>query len=251
MCKVTNHQTRLPRATFTLALNASRDGASTASLGNLFQVCHHPWWWNLMFPLQPCSRIQKLYFCDAESVQGRSPCSGQKEKSKCRMGKSGEQVGRSHLALIMAGNILLLQRNESQNSQGTLKVIWFQPHWHGEEGVQPIAFLGTKNAQVLSGPALSVDPEESAVFYSQHPDQHPFTSNGEFTTLLINLLPAAHPDLGRNSTGELEQSESGLPAWNKQFPLPWFSHLCFSWVCSLPQTLAQGKTKFRYCGEGR
>jgi len=33
MCRVTNHQTRLPRATSSLALNASRDGASTASLG--------------------------------------------------------------------------------------------------------------------------------------------------------------------------------------------------------------------------
>jgi len=29
MCRVTNHQTRLPRATSSLALNASRDGAST------------------------------------------------------------------------------------------------------------------------------------------------------------------------------------------------------------------------------
>jgi len=38
MCRVaTNQQTRLPRATSSLALNASRDGASTASLGNLFQ----------------------------------------------------------------------------------------------------------------------------------------------------------------------------------------------------------------------
>jgi len=37
MCSVANHQTRLPRATSSLALNASRDGASTASLGNLFQ----------------------------------------------------------------------------------------------------------------------------------------------------------------------------------------------------------------------
>jgi len=32
MCRVTNQQTRLPRATSSLALNASRDGASTASL---------------------------------------------------------------------------------------------------------------------------------------------------------------------------------------------------------------------------
>jgi len=33
MCRVTNLQTRLPRATSSLALNASRDGAFTASLG--------------------------------------------------------------------------------------------------------------------------------------------------------------------------------------------------------------------------
>ena len=35
--RVVNHQTRLPRATSSLALSPSRDGASTASLGNLFQ----------------------------------------------------------------------------------------------------------------------------------------------------------------------------------------------------------------------
>jgi len=44
VCRVTNQQTRLPRATSSRALNASRDGASTASLGNLFsasqkQIC--------------------------------------------------------------------------------------------------------------------------------------------------------------------------------------------------------------------
>ena len=38
MCRVANQQTRLPRATSSLALNASRDGASTAPLGNLFQL---------------------------------------------------------------------------------------------------------------------------------------------------------------------------------------------------------------------
>ena len=37
MCRVANQQTRLPRATSSLALNVSRDGASTASFGNLFQ----------------------------------------------------------------------------------------------------------------------------------------------------------------------------------------------------------------------
>jgi len=44
MCRVANQQTRLPRATSSLALNASRDGASTASLGNLLQsVGIAPW----------------------------------------------------------------------------------------------------------------------------------------------------------------------------------------------------------------
>ena len=33
VCRVTNQQTRLPRATSSLALNACRDGACTASLG--------------------------------------------------------------------------------------------------------------------------------------------------------------------------------------------------------------------------
>jgi len=38
MCRVTNQQPRLPRATSSLASNACRDGASTASLGNLFSA---------------------------------------------------------------------------------------------------------------------------------------------------------------------------------------------------------------------
>jgi len=38
MCRVANQQTRLSRATSSLALNACRDGASTASLGNLFSA---------------------------------------------------------------------------------------------------------------------------------------------------------------------------------------------------------------------
>ena len=38
MCRAANQQTRLPRATSSLALNACRDGASTASLGNLFSA---------------------------------------------------------------------------------------------------------------------------------------------------------------------------------------------------------------------
>ena len=43
MWRVSNHQTRLPRATSSLALNASRDGASTASSGNLFQCVTTLW----------------------------------------------------------------------------------------------------------------------------------------------------------------------------------------------------------------
>ena len=41
--RVANRQTRLPRATSSLALNASRDGASTAYLGNLVQCIITPW----------------------------------------------------------------------------------------------------------------------------------------------------------------------------------------------------------------
>jgi len=44
MCRVDNHQTRPPRATSSLALNAYRDGASTASLGNLFQCNDEALW---------------------------------------------------------------------------------------------------------------------------------------------------------------------------------------------------------------
>jgi len=36
VCRVANQQTRLPRATSSLALNASRDGVPTTSVGNLF-----------------------------------------------------------------------------------------------------------------------------------------------------------------------------------------------------------------------
>ena len=43
ICGVTNHQTRLPRATSSLALNAPGDGALTASLGNLLQCVTTLW----------------------------------------------------------------------------------------------------------------------------------------------------------------------------------------------------------------
>ena len=38
VCRDANSYTKLPRATSSLALNACRDGASTASLGNLFSA---------------------------------------------------------------------------------------------------------------------------------------------------------------------------------------------------------------------
>ena len=43
MCRVSTHQLRLPRASSNLVLNASGDGASTASLGNLFQCLTTLW----------------------------------------------------------------------------------------------------------------------------------------------------------------------------------------------------------------
>ena len=58
ICRVANHPTRLPRATSSLALNASRDGASTASLGRspwaveLHQQTKH-------FPLPPSEKEQQ------------------------------------------------------------------------------------------------------------------------------------------------------------------------------------------------
>jgi len=48
MCRLTNLQTRLPRATSSLALNASRDGASTASVGNLFSASPPSVWNNFL-----------------------------------------------------------------------------------------------------------------------------------------------------------------------------------------------------------
>jgi len=39
MCRVANHQIRLPRTTSSLAFNVSRDGASTTCLGNLELIC--------------------------------------------------------------------------------------------------------------------------------------------------------------------------------------------------------------------
>jgi len=48
MCRVASQQTRLPRATSSLALNASRDGASTASLGNLFSASPPSGWKNFL-----------------------------------------------------------------------------------------------------------------------------------------------------------------------------------------------------------
>ena len=55
--RIANQQPRLPRATSSLALNACRDGASTASLGNLFSASPPSGWkrWvetSETFPLQ-------------------------------------------------------------------------------------------------------------------------------------------------------------------------------------------------------
>ena len=51
MCRVANQQPRLPRATSSLALNASRDGASTASLGNLFSASPSSGWKKNFLPI--------------------------------------------------------------------------------------------------------------------------------------------------------------------------------------------------------
>ena len=82
-----SHQTRLPRATSSLALNASRDGASTTSLGNLFQRVTTLWVKNFFlisnlnlpclslkpFPLvlitiHPCKQLLPLLFICSHQV---------------------------------------------------------------------------------------------------------------------------------------------------------------------------------------
>ena len=61
MCRVANHETGLPRATSSLALNASRDGASTTSLGNPFQCVTTLWVKNFSLTSNlnlPCPRLK-------------------------------------------------------------------------------------------------------------------------------------------------------------------------------------------------
>jgi len=71
MCRVANQQTRLPRATSSLALNASRDGASTASLGNLFQCITTLWVINFFLKgVQICSE-NTLNFTEVISFPAR------------------------------------------------------------------------------------------------------------------------------------------------------------------------------------
>ena len=48
MCRVANQQTRLARATSSLALNAFRDGASTASFGQPVQCVTTLWGKNFL-----------------------------------------------------------------------------------------------------------------------------------------------------------------------------------------------------------
>jgi len=60
MCRGANQQPRLPRATSSLALNACRDGASTASLGNLGTVRHHPLGEKLPPHIQPKPPLSQL-----------------------------------------------------------------------------------------------------------------------------------------------------------------------------------------------
>ena len=78
MCRVTNHQTRLSRATSSLALNASRDGASTASLSNLFRYVttfHVENFLLISYLNLPCLRLKPLPLVLSLStlVNSRSP----------------------------------------------------------------------------------------------------------------------------------------------------------------------------------
>ena len=78
MCRAANHQTRLPRATSSLASNASRDGASTTSLGNLFQCVTTLWVKNFLlisYLNLPCLSLKPFPLVVSLStlVNSRSP----------------------------------------------------------------------------------------------------------------------------------------------------------------------------------
>ena len=82
MCRVANHQTRLPRATSSLALNASRDGASTTSLGSLFPCVTTLWVKNFLLISNlnlPCVRgglFCSIYEEESKGDAGLSLCQG-------------------------------------------------------------------------------------------------------------------------------------------------------------------------------
>ena len=77
MCRVTNHHTRLPRATSSLALNASRDGASTTSLGNMLQCVTNLWVKNFLLISNlnlPCLSLKSFPFVLSLSTLVNSHC---------------------------------------------------------------------------------------------------------------------------------------------------------------------------------
>ena len=90
MCRVANLQTRLPRATSSVALNASRDGASTTSSGKLFQGATTPCVKNFLlisnlnlsclslrpFPLiSPKQPFPLLFMCSLQVLEGHNEVS--------------------------------------------------------------------------------------------------------------------------------------------------------------------------------
>ena len=85
MGRVASHYTRLPRATSSLALNASRDGASSTSLGNLFQCvttfCVKNFLLKIPLLLEEVpkifSRILKKYCFGVEKLVLNNPTQGQ------------------------------------------------------------------------------------------------------------------------------------------------------------------------------
>jgi len=92
VCRVANQQTRLPSATTSLALHACRDGASTASLGNLFQCVTTLWGKNFLPDKLPkkCQSCEHLENQDARGLDrcasatcysAFSPCANKKTSS--------------------------------------------------------------------------------------------------------------------------------------------------------------------------
>jgi len=118
MCRVDNHQTRLPRATSSLALNASRDGTSTTSLGNLFQCVTTLW---VIICWHHSSHL-KLSQIPADIVTVLLPTSTLLKQWGTEAFLQSQSHG--HLLLLCISTECLKSRNHTWSSLKSLQNVW-------------------------------------------------------------------------------------------------------------------------------